>query len=406
MPASSIRVTTRTRPATISTRCGGTARRSTCRRRSRGAAASCRRRPARRHRRSAGPPNQLFPGFLNINRTQDVAISLTKVWGSHTSKAGFYNNHSFKAQNTGAGGVANLGFQGYVNFGNDTNNALDTGFGFANAAAGVFTQYLQQSKLIEGSMIYNNTEFYVQDNWKVNGTADARLRRALHAPAAAVRPVPADVELLRRPVVARQAPLLYVSGCSNGATVCSGNARNAVDPRTGQIVTAPGAANTAALIGTVDPGHRQPDQRHPEGRRRHRRHVLRLAEAGRRTALRHGLRHDGQPDDGVARRAAGSSTIAPTATRSSRFRATRRSRRRRTCGTANCRRSAPVSAASRRSGADHVPVQRAASVILAVAGRRADRAAVVDDRSTYPTSATTASTGCARSRAAPAAPST
>src|SRR4029453_14692996 len=56
-----------------------------------------------------GAPNQLYPGFLNINRTQDVAISLTKVWGSHTSKAGFYNNHSFKAQNTGAGGVPNLG---------------------------------------------------------------------------------------------------------------------------------------------------------------------------------------------------------------------------------------------------------------------------------------------------------
>ena len=115
-----------------------------------------------------GPPNQLFPGFLNINRTQDVAVSMTRVWSAHTFKAGFYNNHSFKAQNTGAGGVANLGFQGYVNFGNDTNNALDTGFGFANAAVGVFTQYLQQSRLIEGSMIYNNTEFYVQDNWKVN----------------------------------------------------------------------------------------------------------------------------------------------------------------------------------------------------------------------------------------------
>jgi hypothetical protein len=40
----------------------------------------------------------------------------------------------------------------------------------------VFTQYLQQSKLIEGSMIYNNTEFYLQDNWKVNARPDARLR--------------------------------------------------------------------------------------------------------------------------------------------------------------------------------------------------------------------------------------
>jgi Carboxypeptidase regulatory-like domain/TonB-dependent Receptor Plug Domain len=200
-----------------------------------------------------GPPNQLFPGFLNINRTQDVAISLTKVWGGHTSKAGFYNNHSFKAQNTGAGGVPNLGFQGYVNFGNDTNNALDTGFGFANAATGVFTQYLQQSKLIEGSMIYNNTEFYLQDNWKVNDrlTLDYGVRFTHQQPQY-------DQFLQMSNFFPNEwslsaAPVLYVSGCNNGATVCSGNARNAVDPRTGQILTAPGAANTAAAIGTVVP---------------------------------------------------------------------------------------------------------------------------------------------------------
>jgi hypothetical protein len=200
-----------------------------------------------------GPPNQLFPGFLNINRTQDVAVSLTKVWGSHTSKAGFYNNHSFKAQNTGAGGVPNLGFQGYVNFGNDTNNALDTGFGFANAATGVFTQYLQQSKLIEGSMIYNNTEFYLQDNWKMNSrlTLDYGLRFTRQQPQY-------DQFLQMSNFFPNEwsrsaAPVLYVSGCNNGATVCSGNARNAVDPRTGQILTAPGAANTAAAIGTVIP---------------------------------------------------------------------------------------------------------------------------------------------------------
>jgi len=47
---------------------------------------------------------------------------------------------------------------------------------------------------------------------------------------------------------------VYISGCSNGAIVCSGNNRNAVDPRTGQILTATGAANTAAAIGTVVPG--------------------------------------------------------------------------------------------------------------------------------------------------------
>jgi hypothetical protein len=201
-----------------------------------------------------GPPNQLFPGFLNINRTQDVAISLTKVWSTHTSKAGFYNNHSFKAQNTGAGGVANLGFQGYVNFGNDTNNALDTGFGFSNAAVGVFQQYLQQSKLIEGSMIYNNTEWYLQDNWKVNHklTLDYGLRFTHQTPQ--YDQFQQMSNFFSDQWRLSSAPLLYVAGCSNGAVVCSGNARNAVDPRNGQILTAPGAANTAAAIGTVIPG--------------------------------------------------------------------------------------------------------------------------------------------------------
>ena len=169
-----------------------------------------------------GPPNQVFPGFLNINRTQDVAASITKVWGAHTIKGGFYNNHSFKAQNTGAGGVANLGFQGYVNFGNDTNNALDTGFGFANAAVGVFTQYLQQSRLIEGSMIYNNTEFYLQDNWKMNErlTLDYGMRFTRQQPQ--YDQFQQMSNFFPDKWSSSSAPLLYLSGCNNGATVCSG----------------------------------------------------------------------------------------------------------------------------------------------------------------------------------------
>ena len=59
-------------------------------------------------------------------------------------------------------------FQGTVDFNNDTNNLLDSQFGYANAALGVFTRYQQTEKFVEGSMIYNNTEFYIQDNWKVN----------------------------------------------------------------------------------------------------------------------------------------------------------------------------------------------------------------------------------------------
>ena len=205
------------------------------------------------NRIGSAPPNQRYPGWLNINRTQDVAISLTKVMDRHTFKTGFYNNHSFKAQNTGAGGIANLTFQGYVNFGNDTNNFLDTGFGFANAAVGVFTQYLQASNFIEGHMIYNNTEFYLQDNWKMNRrlTLDYGVRFTRQQP---------QYDRFQQmsnffPELwdASKVPVFYVAGCSNGAAACSGNARNAMDPRTGRILVVPGAANSQAAIGTPIP---------------------------------------------------------------------------------------------------------------------------------------------------------
>jgi Carboxypeptidase regulatory-like domain len=205
------------------------------------------------NRIGTAPPNQRYPGWLNINRTQDVAISLTKVSGRHTFKGGFYNNHSFKAQNTGAGGVANLSFQGFVNFGNDTNNPLDTTFGFANAATGIFSQYLQQSRFIEGSMIYNNTEFYIQDNWKVNNrlTFDYGIRFTRQQPQHDQFQQMSN--FFEDEWSLGSAPWLYTAGCLSGATVCSGNDRNAMDPRTRQILTIPGVANTQAAIGTVIP---------------------------------------------------------------------------------------------------------------------------------------------------------
>jgi hypothetical protein len=199
----------------------------------------------------AAPPNQRYPGWLNINRTQDFAVSLTKVKGRHTMKAGFYNNHSFKAQNTGAGGLANLSFQGYVNFGNDTNNPIDSGFGYSNAALGVFTQYLQAEKLIEGSMIYNNTEFYLQDNWKASNrlTIDYGVRFTRQQPQHDQFQQMSN--FFPDQWSAAQAPILYGAGCVMSGTTC---VRNAVDPRNGRILTVPGLPNTSAAIGTPIPG--------------------------------------------------------------------------------------------------------------------------------------------------------
>ncbi len=202
----------------------------------------------------AAPPNLQFPGWLNINHTQDVAGSVTKIVGRHTFKAGAYLNHSYKAQNTGAGGIANLSFQGYVNFGNSTTNALDSGFGYSNAALGIFTEYLQASKFIEGDMVYNQVEGFLQDNWKVTNrlTVDYGLRLVHQGPQYDKNETMSN--FFPNLWSSSQAPVLYIAGCSNGATVCSGNIRNALNPLTGQIVTAVGAANTQALIGTPIPG--------------------------------------------------------------------------------------------------------------------------------------------------------
>ena len=95
--------------------------------------------------------------------------ALTKVAGRHTMKAGFYNNHSFKAQNVGAGGIANLSFQGYVELRQRHEQRARHRLRLLERRDWACSaQYLQASKFVEGSMLYNNTEFYIQDNWKVN----------------------------------------------------------------------------------------------------------------------------------------------------------------------------------------------------------------------------------------------
>ena len=135
----------------------------------------------------------------------------------------------------------------------------------------MFTQYLQQSKFIEGSMIYNNTEFYVQDNWKVNSrlTLDYGVRFTHQQPQydQFLQMSNFFPNQWSRPATRR------CSTCRAAATArpsARATRRNAMDPRTGQILTAPGAANTQAAIGTPIPGTGNRDQRHHPGRQRHR----------------------------------------------------------------------------------------------------------------------------------------
>ena len=98
--------------------------------------------------------------FTNENTTHDVIANLTKVWGSHSAKFGVYFQHSYKPQSIFAS------FNSQVNFIDNSSNPFDTGFGYANAAVGVFNSYTQASKYALPEWRYKNFEWYLQDNWK------------------------------------------------------------------------------------------------------------------------------------------------------------------------------------------------------------------------------------------------
>src|SRR5690606_36233636 len=91
---------------------------------------------------SNAPPNLIYPAFLNKNRSHNVSISATKILGRHSLKAGFYWFNALKNENLGISGA--IPFTGAINFANDSYNPLDSGFGFSNAALGVFSEYSQQ----------------------------------------------------------------------------------------------------------------------------------------------------------------------------------------------------------------------------------------------------------------------
>ncbi len=191
------------------------------------------------------PPSLRYPGWLNINRIQEASANLTKVMGSHTAKAGLYIEHAFKAQNTGGNA-----FQGTLNFGVDANNPLDSGFPYANEALGIFNSYDQGSKFIEGNFVYNNIEWYLQDNWKVNRqlTLDYGVRFVHQSPY--IDGLKSVANFFPNKWDPAQAPVLYVPACPGGVSPCGSNYQ-AMNPVTGALL-GPGTSTLigAAVLGT------------------------------------------------------------------------------------------------------------------------------------------------------------
>ena len=116
--------------------------------------------------------------YANRNPIANYTDNLTKVIGTHTFKAGIFIEHAIKYQ------TATADVNGTYNFLNDSANAGDTGWGYANALLGNFDTYTQASRFLNGEYHYNNYEWYVQDSWKVrkNLTVNYGLRMVLLPP--------------------------------------------------------------------------------------------------------------------------------------------------------------------------------------------------------------------------------
>lgn len=187
--------------------------------------------------------------FTNFNTVRNVIVNLSKIYGSHTLKAGIFWENSFKPQSSFANANGN------INFSNDANNPLDTGFAFANAAIGVYNTYNQASGYFIGKYRYNNLEWYAQDNWKVNPrlTLDYGMRFYLIQPQ-----YDEDLQtanFLPNRFNSADAGLLYRPICLNGAASCSGTNRRAVDPRllTGGFVASTTNTLEGVYIGRLVP---------------------------------------------------------------------------------------------------------------------------------------------------------
>ena len=124
---------------------------------------------------------------------------------------------------------------------------MDTGFGYANAAIGVFQSFNQASAYPTGQYRYTNLEFYVQDTWKVKPrlTLDYGLRFYYIQPQydKALQTSTFLPQLFDR----SKAPRLYRPILGTDPVTGATNVRVAFDPVTGKIL--PGTE-----IGKIVPG--------------------------------------------------------------------------------------------------------------------------------------------------------
>jgi len=195
---------------------------------------------------------QRFP-FFGTNNIWNWSDNLSKIWGSHNLKAGFYLEYTTRNAARAAA------FNGTFNFDNNTNNPLNTGNSFANALIGSINSYTEANGKLNGHARYKNIEWFMQDNWKINRrlTLDYGLRFYYIQPTISA----GDNLSYFDPALydASKQPRLIEPFCLNNANPCSANNganRRGRNPLTGELLPAVKIGTFAANSGAPFQGMR------------------------------------------------------------------------------------------------------------------------------------------------------
>lgn len=203
-----------------------------------------------------GTPNQNYGGvngysqypYKNSNTTFDIYDNVSKVFGAHTAKVGFYYQRSRKDQAAGD--------SAQINFSNNTNNPNNSGHPYANALLGEFDTFRDPNiGIFQGQYRSTNIEWYAQDNWRVNNrlTVDFGMRFSLIYPQFDKRQQ--EYYLVLDKWDPTKAVRLYRPTCVAGtfaAGGCSSVNQRAYDPSN------PNNLLPAYLVGRIVPGSGDP----------------------------------------------------------------------------------------------------------------------------------------------------
>ncbi|MBI3428366.1 MAG: TonB-dependent receptor [Acidobacteria bacterium] len=189
---------------------------------------------------------QRFP-FFGTNNIWNWSDNLSKIWGGHNLKTGFYLEYTTR------NAARASAFNGTFSFDRNTNNPLDTNYAFSNALLGVVNSYTEANKKLNGHARYKNIEWFIQDNWKATKrlTLDYGVRFYRIQPTISAGDNLAffDPKLYD----ASKQPALMTPFCIT-ANPCSGTNRVARNPLTGQTLPSVKIGTFADGTGTAFQG--------------------------------------------------------------------------------------------------------------------------------------------------------